>query len=111
MSESRLERLEEFLRTNPDDAFVRYGLAMEYAKLGRSDEALAAYRHLLETKPDYLPAYYQAGALLIRLNRLAEARSTFERGIEVAARLQDCHTRSELEVALHELPPESAGDG
>ena len=109
MSESRLEMLQEFLRTNPDDAFVRYGLAMEYAKLGRPDEALAAYQQLLQTKPDYVAAYYQAGVLLTRLNRLAEARATFQRGIEVATRLGDWHTKSELETALHELPPESSG--
>lgn len=104
MAKSRLEMLEEFIRTNPDDAFVRYGLAMEYAGLGRHDDALAAFQQLLEAKPDYTAAYYQAGALLARLNRVAEAQAMFVRGIEVATRAGDWHTKGELETALHDLP-------
>lgn len=104
MTPSRLEMLEEFARANPGDAFVRYGLAMEYAGLGRHDDALAAFRQLLDTKPDYTAAYYQAGTLLARLNRVDEARAMFARGIEVATRAGDWHAKSELETALHALP-------
>lgn len=104
MSKSRLEMLEEFLRADPSDAFARYGLAMEYANQGRTEEALAAFSQLLAHKPDYTAAYYQAGVLLGRLNRIAESRAMFERGIEAAARAGDWHTKSELEIALHELP-------
>lgn len=109
MTKSRLEMLEEFVRTNPEDAFVRYGLAMEYASQGRSDEALAAFHQLLENKPDYTAAYHQAGVLLAKLSRIAEARAMFARGIESATRTGDWHTKNELEIALHELPSESGG--
>lgn len=109
MTKSRLERLEEFARTNPNDVFVRYGLAMEYVSQGRSDDALAAFHQLIATKPNYTAAYYHAGVLLARLNRVAEARALFERGIEAATRAADWHTKNELEMALHELPPEPSG--
>ncbi|MFQ5816408.1 MAG: tetratricopeptide repeat protein [Terriglobia bacterium] len=110
MTKSRLEMLEESARTNPHDAFVRYGLAMEYASQGRSDDAVATFRQLIENKSDYTAAYYQAGVLLARLNHVAEARTMFERGIEAATRTVDWHTKGELEMALHELPPQPAGD-
>ncbi len=104
MSKSRLETLEEFVGANPQDAFSRYGLAMEYASQGRADAALAAFEQLLQVKPDYTAAYYQAGKLLAQLKRIEEARRMFQRGIEVANRLGDWHTKSELEIALHALP-------
>lgn len=109
MTRSRLEMLEEFLRANPNDAFIRYGLAMEYAGQGRPEEAVTALRELLEKKPDYTAAYQQAGVLLARLHRTAEARTMFQHGIEAAARAGDLHTKSELELALHELPAEPTG--
>lgn len=104
MSKSHLERLEEFICTNPQDAFSRYGLAMEYARQGCADEALAAFEQLLQIRPNYTAAYYQAGSLLARLKRVEEARTMFQRGIEVATQVGDWHTKSKLEIALHTLP-------
>jgi len=104
MSKSRLETLQEFVCNNPQDTFSRYGLAMEYVRQGRAAEALAAFEQLLQIRPDYTAAYYQAGSLLARLKRMEEARAMFHRGIEVATRVHDWHTKSELEIALHALP-------
>lgn len=103
MAKSRLEMLEEFVREQPTDAFAHYGLALEYAKAGRPDDALTLFQKLLGFSPDYTAAYYHAGVLLGKLGRVEEARAMFERGIEVAGRHGDFHTRSELEQALHDL--------
>ena len=103
MAKSRMEMLQEFVREQPNDSFAHYGLALEYAKAGRQDDALALFQKLLSFNPDYAAAYYQAGVLLGRLGRVDEARSMFQRGIEVAGRHGDFHTRSELEQALYDL--------
>lgn len=103
MAKSRLELLEEFTRERPDDSFSHYGLAMEYLNAGRSEDALATFNKLLAFNPDYAAAYYHAGVLLGKLGRMPEARSILQRGIEVAGRNADFHTRSELEQALHDL--------
>ncbi len=104
MSKSRLEMLEEFVRQKPEDSFSHYGLALEYTNAGRQEDALTTFQKLLGFNPNYTAAYYQAGVLLGKLGRLGEAKSMFQRGIEVAGRHGDLHTKSELEEALHNLP-------
>ena len=53
--------LKEILAENPDDAFARYGLAMEYANSGDTATALAEYENIAGRNPDYVPAYQMAG--------------------------------------------------
>lgn len=100
---SRRETLEQFLASRPNDAFARYGLALECVRLG--DEA-AAEKHfdaLIENHPDYVAAYYQYGQFLARLNRLLEARKLLSEGIVVAQRSGDIHARDEMQGLLNSL--------
>jgi tetratricopeptide (TPR) repeat protein len=99
----RVTRLKELLREHSADSFARYGLAMEYAKQGSLVEALSEFQTLVASDPDYVAAYYQAGQVLEKLNRTEEARQMYRRGVEVATRRNDSHTRSELEGALELL--------
>ena len=96
----RLETLKHILAQNPGDALARYGLAMEYAKAGQLERALAEYRALLSVNPDYTYAYFHGGQALEKLGRMDEAREMYRRGIEVATRLGDQHARAELQGAL-----------
>ena len=98
-----LERLQEFLRNNPKDSFVRYGYAMELSKLGRNAEALASFQQLTQDDPDYVAAYQQAAMLLAREGRKPEAKEMFRKGIEAAARKGNQHARSEMQGMLQEL--------
>ncbi len=100
---SRLQVLAQLVERDPNGAFARYGLAMEYARLGDREKALEHFRKLLESNPDYAPSYYQAGQLLSQMGETEQARQVLQRGIEVTARLGDPHARSELEAALAEL--------
>ncbi|MGH9862951.1 MAG: tetratricopeptide repeat protein [Candidatus Acidiferrales bacterium] len=104
MTKSRLEQLEEFAAQRPTDSFSHFGLAMEYSKAGRAQDALATFHKLLGFNPDYTAAYYHAGVLLAKLGRSEEARQMLSRGLEVASRHNDFHTHSELQQALHDLP-------
>jgi Flp pilus assembly protein TadD len=103
MTPTRLETLEQAVRDRPADAFAHYGLALEYANAGRGDEALATFQKLIGFNPNYTAAYHQAGLLLTRLGRTDEARAMFQRGIEVAGRNGELHSKTEMEQSLHDL--------
>ncbi|MBI4606892.1 MAG: tetratricopeptide repeat protein [Planctomycetes bacterium] len=101
---SRLERLREMHRKDPRDSFAAYGLAMELAKRPETAaEAVEVFARLLEASPEYLPAYYQLGVLLARRGETARAREVLEKGIAIAERTGDRHTRDELQAALEAL--------
>ena len=100
---TRIETLQELLEANPDDCFLRYGLAQEHIKAGEQIEAIAQFEKILEISPDYQAAYYHAGKTFEKLGRADDARSIYQRGLEVSTRTGDAHAGSELEAALSEL--------
>jgi tetratricopeptide (TPR) repeat protein len=100
---SRLEMLEQFIAAKPDDAFARYGLALECAKLGDDNAANNHFGILLHEHPAYVAGYLQFGQLLARLGRLDEARRTLSDGIVVAQKAGDIHARDEMQSALTQL--------
>ncbi len=85
---------------NPADSFIRYGLAMEYARTGGFAQAVEEFQALLAANPQYAAAYYQAGQALERLGRPDEARAMYQKGIDVTTRNGDLHTRGEIQAAL-----------
>jgi tetratricopeptide (TPR) repeat protein len=100
---SRREVLEQFVTQKPGDAFARYGLALECAKLGDDQAAIGHFQQLLQANPQYVAGYYQFGQLLARLGRLDEARKMLSDGIVVPQKVGDAHTRDELQAALTSL--------
>ena len=102
-SSTMLERLQEFLNKNPKDSFVRYGFAMELSKLGRTEESINNFQQLIHDDPDYVAAYQQAGMVLMNHGRLEEAKETFRKGIDAAARKGDAHALSELQGVLAQI--------
>jgi len=100
---TRRQMLEEFVAKTPDDAFSRYGLAMECMNSGDPAAADTHFRALLERNADYVPAYLMYAQLLTRESRTAEARQILSNGIAAAVRKGNQHARSELEALLTEL--------
>jgi Tfp pilus assembly protein PilF len=100
---TRRQMLEEFIAAKPNDAFARYGLAMECANAGDPDAADQHFKTLLGSHPDYVATYFQYGQFLARVGRAEEARSALTAGIATAQRTGDDHARSEMEAALAEL--------
>ncbi|PRP99607.1 hypothetical protein ENSA7_62450 [Enhygromyxa salina] len=92
--------LEKMVAAKPGDPFPRYGLAMEYKKLGRNDDAAQAFVALAEHHPDYVPGYLMHGNLLEAMGRGSDAVSVYERGLAVASAASDEHAASELSSAL-----------
>lgn len=101
----RIATLKSFIEARPDDPFPRYGLAMEYKNQGKLEEAARVFAELREKFADYVPQYLHGGHVLLALNRKAEARDVYRKGIEVATRRGDFHARGELEAALADLGP------
>ncbi len=100
----RRETLEAFLAANPNDAFTRYALAVECANQGDQAAAADHFRRLLSAHPEYVPGYFHYGKLLVRMQRLEEARQILAAGVDVAHKKGDSHARDEMAAALRELP-------
>ena len=100
---TRRQMLEEFVARKPDDAFSRYGLAMECMNGGDPAAADTHFHALLERNPDYIPAYLMYAQLLARESRPAEAKGILSTGITAAAKKGDQHAASEMETLLNEL--------
>jgi predicted Zn-dependent protease len=99
----RIAALNEILTVNPNDAFARYGLAMEYSKQGEPDRALAEFSTLLKGNPDYTPGYFMAAQTLVRANRANDAKTMLADGIASARRTGNMHAQAEMEAMLAEL--------
>lgn len=100
----RIAALKQVLAGNPNDAFARYGLAMEYSKAGDIGAALAEFTTILHSNPDYVPAYQMAGQTLMTAGRIDEARKMFEDGIACARRIGNQHAASEMQGMLDLMP-------
>ena len=100
---SRREVLEKFVAEQPTDAFARYGLALECAKLGDDAAATENFQKLLETNPTYVAGYFQFGQYLARVGRFDEARKLLSDGVVAAQNAGDMHARDEMQAALSAL--------
>ena len=99
----RIAMLNEILAGNPNDAFARYGLAMEYSKAGQVEEALSEFGRLLAAHPDYTAGYFMAAQTLASANRRDEAKRMLIDGIASARRTSNNHAQSEMEAMLEDL--------
>lgn len=100
----RVEVLKSLLADDPKNTFARYGLAMEYMRAGHFDTALIEFRALIRIDADYCAAYFHAGQTLEKMGDVDDARTMYEQGVEATFRVNDAHTRSELEAAISMLP-------
>jgi hypothetical protein len=96
-----MEQIEALLADDPDDAFLRYGLAMEHASAGDDAGCVAVLRDLIarSAADPYVPAYLQAGQALARLDRTDEAADVLRAGIEAAEKSgtpDALHARGEM---------------
>jgi hypothetical protein len=96
----RLAMLEKMTASGAADSFAWYALAMEYAGMGRIDDAVATYGKLKDKDPGYVPMYLMCGTMLLKANRADEGRSWLREGATVARSKGDTHALGEIESAL-----------
>jgi len=99
----KIAMLREILAQNPDDAFARYGLAMEQANQGDAEAALAGFSELTTSHPDYTAGYQMSAQLLIKAGRNNEALQRLESGIAAARRTGNTLALNEMSNMLDEL--------
>jgi predicted Zn-dependent protease len=99
----RKAMLMEVLSQNPKDAFARYGLAMEYSNEGAVEPALKEFGKLLCDHPEYTAGYFMAAQVLVRAERVDEAKRVLAEGIASAKRTRNSHAQSEMEAMMAEL--------
>src|SRR5262245_18685147 len=104
---SRLEQFKEFVEMDPSDTFSRYALAMEYLGVSQFQEAIDHFQKVLQMDPTYSAAYFQASIAARKSNRLEEAKEFLTKGIEVAEKKGDWHTRDEMKAALQQMEDEA----
>ena len=99
----RLAFLEKLTGEGTDDPMAWYGLAMEYRKLERWDEALQTFTALRARKADYIAMYLMCGQMLEGVGRGEEAREWLESGVAMATQKGDSHALGELQSAIAAL--------
>ena len=103
MQNTRLDKLLEFFKNEPEDEFLKYALATEYLRLNDTDKALFYYEDLVNNHPRYVGTYYHLGKLYEALNRVEDAIAVYEKGMLIAKEARDNHALSELQAVYMEL--------
>ncbi|HVO32177.1 MAG TPA: tetratricopeptide repeat protein [bacterium] len=98
-----IDELEKLVQQFPDKAFPRYGLAMEYKKASRWDEALTHFRKAIELDPNYTAAFFHAGMACEAAGRKEDAKQFYRDGLVAAKRVGNSHAAGEIGEALRLL--------
>jgi Tfp pilus assembly protein PilF len=100
---NRLAALLEMLAESPNDSFLRYGIALEYAKADDRKKAIQLIEELIVDQPEYLGAYYQLGQYYEQENESEKAADIYQRGMTLAEKQGNKKTLGELKTALEML--------
>lgn len=102
-SHPRIEMLQRMLEARPDDPRARFGLALEYERLGRWEDVVEQLRAYLAAARDEGNAYGRLGHALRQLGRDEEAREAYRTGVEVAYRHGHPTMATEFEEVLEDF--------
>ncbi len=103
MSEQRIDALRRMVEKKPEDARARFGLATEYERLGRWEEAVRELESYLALTDDEGNAWGRLGHALRQLGRDEAARAAYVRGIEASNRHGHPSMAAEFEEVLEEM--------
>lgn len=99
----RIDKLKEYLQSQPNDSFLQHALALEYIKLGNEQAAKTLFENVLQHEPGYIGSYYHLGKLLERIGENDKAITTYEIGMSYAKTAKDMHAYNELQAAWEDL--------
>lgn len=88
------------LKDEPNDSFLNYALAIEYAKAGDIKKAIELIEALLKRDSTYLGAYYQLGKYYEQTEQVQMAVNTYNKGIIIAQQQKNRKAEGELKEAL-----------
>lgn len=97
-------KLEQALREDPSDTFLRYGLALQCLREADVEEGRALLIALVADHPDdQVAAFQQLGQSFMDENKVQPARHYFQQGIALAERLRDAKAEGEMRNFLSQL--------
>lgn len=99
----KVASLKEILEQDPQNAFARYGLAMELAGQGQTEAALGEFDRLRADHPDYTAGYFMAAQTLAKAGRESEAKQRLVDGMSCARRTGNQHALREMQAMLDDL--------
>ena len=100
---TRREKIEAMLQAEPRDEFLRYSLACEFDNEERFDESLTLFQGLMADQPPHVASFLRGAQLLVKLDRIAEARAVLRTGIEAARERGEAHAAGEMGELLASL--------
>ena len=100
MSQERIEAFKAMAEQQPDQEMVWYGLANEYVKLERWNEAADALSRVVKLNADFTAAYQMLGTALLNQGQREAARHAWTEGIEVANRTGAWKARQHMESLM-----------
>ncbi|HEX8889814.1 MAG TPA: tetratricopeptide repeat protein [Pyrinomonadaceae bacterium] len=84
MATSRIETFKQLLEADPENNLVRFGLANEYLKAERYEEAIIALNDYLQGADDEGAAFGMLARAYEKVGERERAREAYLRGIEAA---------------------------
>ena len=99
----RIQALSEILSADPANSFARYGLAMEQAKAGETEAALATFALLKPADREFTAGLFMAAQTLAAADRTPEAIQKLKLGIEAAKQTGNNHALNEMQSMLDDL--------
>lgn len=99
----RIEQLNIFLQSSPDDSFVQHALALEHIKRGSDAEAKRLFERVLAQNENYTGSYYHLAKLLERIGEREAAIAVYEKGLAKTKALAENHAYSELRSAYEDF--------
>lgn len=99
----KIKQLEAILEDDPSDHLGWFMLGKLYLDEKRFEDGAEAFHKCLGLKPDYSAAYRFCGDCHRLAENRDEARSIYEKGVEVANANGDLQTVKEMEAFLRKL--------
>lgn len=101
---SRRKMLEASLAEDPDDSFLRYGLALQCLREGDTAEGRERLLALIADHPDeQVAAYQQLGQSYLETAETDLAQETLRKGVAKALAQGDTHAAAEMQGLLAQL--------
>lgn len=104
---SRIDRFKKLVEIEPDSEISHFGLGNVYYEENVFDQAVICFRKAIEIKPDYTAAYELLGRSLEKVGQVDEAKSIYERGIDVGRHTGDHMPVQKMEDRLRRFDKQS----
>lgn len=96
----RMGMFKQVLEIDADDQLANYGIGDCLVELSQFEEAIPHLQKSLELKPTHTVGYLVLGKAYEGLKRADDARSTYEKGIDVAAKRGDMEPLKKMQERL-----------